>query len=46
MSQTEEQDKIPEKELSEEEVGNLRNCSVLIVKVIRELGRRMEEKNE
>ena len=41
------QDKIPEKQLNEVEIGNLpkREFSIMIVKMIQDLGKRMEAKN-
>ena len=45
MFQMKEQDKIPEEELSDMEIGNLREeeFRVMIVKMIQELGKRMDE---
>ena len=47
MVQTKEQDKTPEKELSEMEIGSLseKEFKVMIVKMIKELKRRMEEQS-
>ena len=47
MSQMKGQDKIPEKQLNEVEIGNLpkREFSIMIVKMIQDLGKRMEAKN-
>ena len=44
MFQTKEQDKTPEEELSEVEIGNIpeKEFRVMIVKMIKELGRRMD----
>ena len=41
------QDKIPEKQLNEVEIGNLpkKEFSIMIVKMIQDLGKRMEAKN-
>ena len=41
------QDKTPEKQLNEVEIGNLpkREFSIMIVKMIQDLGKRMEAKN-
>ena len=43
-----EQDKIPEKQLNEVEIGNLpeKEFRIMIVKMIQDLGKRMEEKIE
>ena len=48
MLQKKEQDKIPEEELSDMEIGNLREeeFRVMIVKMIQELGKRMDEQSE
>ena len=48
MFQTKEQDKTPEEELSEVEIGNQpkKEFKVMIVKMIKELGRRMEAQSE
>ena len=48
MFQMKEQDKIPEEELSDMEIGNLREeeFRVMIVKMIQELGKRMDEQSE
>ena len=48
MSQMKGQDKIPEKQLNEVEIGNLpkREFSIMIVKMIQDLGKRMEAKTE
>ena len=48
MSQMKEQDKTPEEELSEVEIGNLpeKEFRVMIIKVMKELGRRMDAQNE
>ena len=47
MFQTKEQNKTPEEQLSEEEKGNLREkeFSVLIVKMIQDLGKRLGGKD-
>ena len=47
MSQMKGQDKIPEKQLNEVEIGNLpkKEFSIMIVKMIQDLGKRMEAKN-
>ena len=43
-SQMKEQDKIPAKQLSDMKIGNLheKECRVIIVKLIQDLGKRME----
>ena len=48
MFQTKEQNKTPEEQLSEEEKGNLREkeFSVLIVKMIQDLGKRLGAQTE
>ena len=48
MYQTKEQDKIPEKQLNEVEIGNLpeKEFRIMIVKMIQDLGIRMEAKIE
>ena len=48
MSQMKEQDKIPEEQLSEVEIGNLpeQECRVMIVKMIQDFRKRMEAWNE
>ena len=48
MFQTREQDKTQEEELSETEIGKLpdKEFKVMIIKMIRELGRRMDEHSE
>ena len=48
MFQTKEQDKTPEEELSKVEIGNLpkKEFRVVIVKMIKELGRRMDTQSE
>ena len=48
MFQTKEQDKTPEEELGEVETGNLlgKEFRVMIVKMIKELGRRMNAQSE
>ena len=48
MSQMKEQDKTPEEELSEVEIGNLpeKEFRVMIIKVMKELRRRMDAQNE
>ena len=47
-SQMKEQDKIPEKQLNEVEIGNLpeKEFRIMIVKMIQDLGKRMEAKIE
>ena len=44
MYQMKEQDKTPEKQLHEEEIGNLpkKEFTAMIVKMIQDLGKRME----
>ena len=44
MYQTKEQDKTPEKQLNEGEIGNLpeKEFRIMIVKMIQDLGKRME----
>ena len=46
MYQVKEQDKTPEKELNEVEIGNLpeKEFRIMIVKMIQDLGKRMETK--
>ena len=46
--QTKIQNKIPEEQLSEVEIGNLpeKECRVMIVKMIQDFGKRMEAWNE
>ena len=48
MYQMKEQDKTPEKQLNEMEVGNLpeKEIRIMIVKMIQDLGKRMEAKIE
>ena len=48
MFQMKEQDKTPEGELSDMEIGNTpqKAFKVMIVKIIKELGRRMDEQSE
>ena len=48
MYQMKEQDKIPEKQLNEVEIGNLpeKQFRIMIVKMIQDLGKRMEAKIE
>ena len=48
MFQIKVQDKTPEEELSEVEIGNLleKEFRVVIIKMIKELGRRMDSQNE
>ena len=48
MSQMKGQDKTPEKQLNEVEIGNLpeKEFRIMIVKVIQDLGKRMEAKIE
>ena len=48
MFQMKEQDKTPEEELGEVEIDNLSNkeFKVMIIKMIKELGRRMDEHSE
>ena len=48
MYQMKEQDKTPEKQLNELEIGNLpgKEFRIMIVKVIQDLGKRMEAKTE
>ena len=48
MYQMEEQDKTPEKELNEMEIGNLpeKEFRIMTVKMIQDLGKRMEAKIE
>ena len=47
MHQMKEQDKTPEKQLKEVEIGNLpeKQYRIMIVKMIQDLGKRMEEKS-
>ena len=46
LIQTKEQDKTPEKQLNEMEIGNLpeKEFRIMIVKMIRDLGKRLEAK--
>ena len=48
MYQMKEQDKTPEKQLNEMEIGNLpeKELRIMIVKMIQDLGKRMEAKIE
>ena len=48
MYQVKEQDKTPEKQLNEVEIGNLpeKEFRIMIVKMIQELGKRMEANRE
>ena len=48
MSQMKEQDKTPEKQLNEVDIGNLpqKEFRIMIVKMIQDLGKRMEAKTE
>ena len=48
MFQTKKQDKTPEEQLSEMEIGNLpeKEFRVIIVKMIQDLGKRMEAQTE
>ena len=48
MYQVKEQDKTPEKQLNEMEIGNLpeKEFRIMIVKMIQDLGKRMEAKIE
>ena len=48
MLQMKEQDKTPKEELIEVEIGNLpsKEFKVMMVKIIKELGRRMDEQSE
>ena len=48
MYQMKEQDKTPEKQLNEVEIGNLseKDFRIMIVKMIQDLGKRMEAKIE
>ena len=48
MSQMNEQDKFPEKQLNEEEIGNLpeKEFRIMVVKMIQDLGKRMEKMKE
>ena len=48
MSQVKEQDKLPEKQLNEVEIGNLpeKESRIIIVKIIQDLGKRMEAKTD
>ena len=48
MYQMKEQDKTPEKQLNEAEIGNLpeKEFRIMIVKMIQDLGKRMEAKIE
>ena len=48
MYQMKEQDKTPEKQLNEMQIGNLpeKEFRIMILKMIQDLGKRMEEKIE
>ena len=48
MYQMKEEDKTPEKQLNEVEIGNLpeKEFRIMIVKIIQDFGKRMEEKIE
>ena len=48
MSQMKEQDKIPEKQLNEVEIGNLpeKEFRIMIVKLIQDLGKTVEKMQE
>ena len=48
MYQMKEQDKTPEKQLNEVEIGNhpAKEFRIMIVKIIQDLGKRMEHKSE
>ena len=48
MSQMKGQDKTPEKQLNEVEIGNLpeKEFRIMVLKIIPDLGKRMEAKNE
>ena len=48
MYQMKEKDKTPEKQLNEVEIGNLpeKEFRIMIVKIIQDLGKRMEAKTE
>ena len=48
MLQTKQQDKNPQEQLNEEEIGNLpeKELGVMIVKMIQNLGKRMEAQTE
>ena len=48
MYQTRKQDKTPEKQLNEVEIGNLpeKEFRIMIVKMIQDLGKRMESRTE
>ena len=46
MFQTKEQDKIPEEQLSEVEISNLKKFRVMVVKMIQDLRKRMEAQTE
>ena len=48
MSQMKGQDKIPEKQLNEVEIGNLpeKDFRIMIVKIIQDLGKTMEKMQE
>ena len=48
MSQMNEQDKSPEKQLNEEEIGNLpeKEFRIMVVKMIQDLGQTMEKVKE
>ena len=48
MFQTKEPDKTPEEELSEMEIGNLpeKEVRVMIIKMIKEFGRKMDAQRE
>ena len=48
MSQVKEQDKLPEKQLNDVERGNLpeKESRIMIVKIIQDLGKRIEAKTD
>ena len=48
ISQMNEQDKSPEKQLNEEEIGSLqeKEFRIMVVKMIQDLGKRMEKMKE
>ena len=48
MSQVKEQNKLPEKQLNEVEIGNLpeKESRIMIVKIIQDLGKRMAVKTD
>ena len=48
MYQMKEEDKTPETQLNEVEIGNLleKQCRIMIAKMIQDLGKRMEAKTE